>query len=52
MTGRTDMVVGHWKEQFTHVPIGLTTAGRKQIDPNGRLWSGVLASTGQPRNML
>jgi hypothetical protein len=24
---------------------------RKRIDPDGALWSGVLASTGQPRHM-
>ncbi|MBW1820117.1 MAG: ATP-dependent 6-phosphofructokinase [Deltaproteobacteria bacterium] len=52
MTGRTDMVVGHWKEQFTHVPVRLTISGRKQIDPGGRLWAGVQASTGQHRNLL
>jgi 6-phosphofructokinase 1 len=51
MTGRTDMVVGFWNHQFTHVPIGLTVSARKRIDPEGTLWSSVLASTGQPRNL-
>jgi 6-phosphofructokinase 1 len=51
MTGRTDMVVGFWNHQFTHVPIGLAVSARKQIDPEGTLWSSVLASTGQPRNL-
>ena len=27
MTGRTDMVVGFWNHQFTHVPIGLAVLG-------------------------
>lgn len=48
MAGRTNMVVGFWNHQFTHVPIGLATGKRKKIDPEGRLWSSVLASTGQP----
>jgi len=52
MAGRTNMVVGFWNHQFTHVPIVLATSARKKIDPDGRLWSSVLASTGQPREML
>lgn len=52
MAGRTDMLVGHWKEHGTHVPIPLAASGRKQIDPEGRLWDTVLASTGQPARMV
>ncbi|MBP1729504.1 MAG: 6-phosphofructokinase [Deltaproteobacteria bacterium] len=52
MAGRTNMVVGFWNHQFTHVPIALATSARKKIDPEGRLWSSVLASTGQPRQMF
>ncbi len=52
MAGRTNMVVGYWNGQYTHVPIPLAVSKRKQIDPNGRLWSSVLASTGQPKEML
>ena len=51
MSGRTDMVVGFWNHQFTHVPIALATSARKKIDPEGWLWGSVLASTGQPRRM-
>lgn len=51
MTGRTDMVVGFWKHEFTHVPIALAVSERKQIDPAGRLWNHVLAATGQPHAM-
>jgi len=51
MSGRTNMVVGLWNHQFTHVPIALATRQRKKIDPEGWLWSSVLASTGQPRRM-
>jgi 6-phosphofructokinase 1 len=52
MSGRTDMVVGFWNHQFTHVPISLAVSARKQIDPEGALWSSVLASTGQPRDLI
>jgi 6-phosphofructokinase 1 len=51
MTGRTNMVVGFWNHQFTHVPIRLAASERKRIDPDGLLWSSVLASTGQPMEM-
>ena len=51
MAGRTNMVVSFWNHQFTHVPISLAVAERKKIDPEGALWSSVLASTGQPRDM-
>jgi 6-phosphofructokinase 1 len=51
MAGRTNMVVGSWNHRFTHVPIALATCERKKIDPDGFLWSSVLASTGQPADM-
>jgi 6-phosphofructokinase 1 len=51
MSGRTNMVVGFWNHQFTHVPISLAVSQRKKIDPAGALWSSVLASTGQPADM-
>ncbi len=52
MSGRTNMVVGYWKNQFTHVPISLAVSERKQIDPEGWLWGNVLSCTGQPRKMI
>ncbi len=51
MSGRTNMVVSFWNHQFTHVPIPLAVSRRKKIDPEGALWTSVLASTGQPRDM-
>jgi 6-phosphofructokinase 1 len=51
MSGRTNMVVSFWNHQFTHVPISLAVRERKKIDPEGMLWSSVLASTGQLRVM-
>lgn len=52
MSGRTNMVVSFWSHQFTHVPIRLAVSERKKIDPAGALWSSVLASTGQPRDVF
>ena len=52
MAGRTNMVVGYWKAQFTHVPISLAVSERKQIDPEAWLWGNVLSCTGQPRKMI
>lgn len=51
MAGRTNMVVGYCNDRFTHVPIALAVSKRKKIDPHGRLWSNVLAATGQPAIM-
>jgi 6-phosphofructokinase 1 len=51
VSGRTNMVVSFWNHQFTHVPISLAVSERKKIDPEGALWSSVVASTGQPRDM-
>lgn len=51
MSGRTNMVVGTWKGEITHVPIPAVSTGRKRINPQGRLWNSVLATTGQPRQM-
>lgn len=51
MAGRTNMVVGFWNHQFTHVPISLAVSKRKKIDPEGWLWNSVMASTGQPSNL-
>jgi 6-phosphofructokinase 1 len=52
MSGRTNMLVGTWHYQITHVPIALATSARQKIDPQGWVWNSVLASTGQPREML
>jgi 6-phosphofructokinase 1 len=52
MSGRTNTVIGVWNDTFVHVPICLATRKRKKIDPQGWLWSSVLASTGQPGEIL
>jgi 6-phosphofructokinase 1 len=51
MAGKTDMVVGLWHRRFTHVPIPLAVSSRKKVNTDGRLWQGILAATGQPRDL-
>ena len=51
MTGRTEMVVSFWRNEFTHLPIPMAISQRKKIDPDGVLWSSVVSSTGQPRDL-
>ncbi|MBU1862257.1 MAG: ATP-dependent 6-phosphofructokinase, partial [Candidatus Omnitrophica bacterium] len=48
MTGKTDILIGYWHNQFTHVPLPLAISKRKQISPEGELWREVLTATGQP----
>jgi len=52
ISGRTNMVVGYWKNEFTHVPIPRAVSRRHQINPEGKLWTAVLSSTGQPKSLL
>lgn len=47
MSGKTRMLVGHWNNHFVHVPMALSAGQRKQVNPNGKLWSTVLGATGQ-----
>jgi len=47
MAGKTGMVIGHWNNFFTHVPIALATRERHKIDLDGALWKGVLGATRQ-----
>ena len=43
--GRTDMVIGHWADTFTHVPISMAVRERKKVDPEGPLWRSVRLNT-------
>jgi 6-phosphofructokinase 1 len=49
MAGCTNVVIGVWNQRFTHVPIPIAVANRRQLDPRGELWQRVLESTGQAR---
>lgn len=52
MSGRTDMVVGFWKNYYIHIPISLAVSRRKEVSPDSRLWRDVLLCIGQPENLL
>jgi len=48
MAGRTGFLVGRRNGAYVHLPIGLVTASKKRIDPDGALWLAVTETTGQP----
>ncbi len=47
MAGKTNLLIGHWNNNFVHVPMNRVAGKRKQIDPKGRLWRSALEATGQ-----
>jgi 6-phosphofructokinase 1 len=47
MAGKTSMLVGHWNNQFVHLPLKLIAENRKKVNPKGSLWRSVLEATGQ-----
>jgi 6-phosphofructokinase 1 len=48
MAGKTGLVIGYLHDHFIHVPTELIGRAGKLVQPDGILWQGVLASTGQP----
>lgn len=48
MSGKTNLIIGLWNGAFTHVPIPLAVSAKRRVDPEGRLWTSVMAATGQP----
>ena len=49
LAGRTDVLIGYWNHELTHIPIRTVTATKKRLDLASDLWTGVLSCTGQPR---
>jgi 6-phosphofructokinase 1 len=47
MAGKTKLIIGRWNSHFVHVPMESSAGRRKQVEPDGELWSAVLAVTGQ-----
>jgi len=47
LAGKTRLLIGHWNNQFVHVPMSASAGRRKQVSPRGRLWQSVLEATGQ-----
>jgi len=52
MAGKTDLVIGQWNNNYTHVPIELAISKKKFINPNSRFWFSVIDATGQPDKMI
>jgi len=51
MAGKTNLIIGQWNNNYTHVPIELAISKRKAINPKSRFWSTVIGATGQTENM-
>jgi 6-phosphofructokinase 1 len=49
MAGKTDMFVGLWHNHLVHVPLSASAGAVKRLDPEGELWTSVLALTGQEK---
>ncbi|MDX1707348.1 MAG: ATP-dependent 6-phosphofructokinase [Desulfobacterales bacterium] len=47
MSGKTNLLIGHWSNFFVHVPMQTVAGKRKQINPKGTLWRSALEATGQ-----
>ncbi|MEJ2039804.1 MAG: ATP-dependent 6-phosphofructokinase [Desulfosarcinaceae bacterium] len=47
MTGKTKLIISRWNNHFVHVPMESSSGKRKQVSPDGELWSAVLEATGQ-----
>lgn len=47
MCGKTRTLIGHWNNQFVHLPMSASAGRRKQVDPSQKLWLSVLEATGQ-----
>src|SRR6516225_3931158 len=48
MAGKTGLVIGYLHDSFIHIPIEMLVGKTKHIEPDGTLWTAVLAATGQP----
>jgi len=49
MAGKTDILIGLWHNHLIHVPLAVSTGVKKQLSPEGELWTSVLALTGQEK---
>jgi len=49
MAGKTDLLIGLWHNHLIHVPLEISTGVKKQLSPEGELWTSVLALTGQEK---
>jgi 6-phosphofructokinase 1 len=47
MAGKTKLLIGHWNNNFVHLPMNASAGKRKKVNPKGKLWLSVLGATGQ-----
>lgn len=47
LSGKTNIVIGYYNNEFIHLPIDIAVSKRKVIDPESELWLSVIESTGQ-----
>jgi 6-phosphofructokinase 1 len=48
MAGKTRMLVGLCNNHLVHIPMGISTGRRKEVNLHGHKWMSVLEATGQP----
>lgn len=48
MSGRTNMLIGYWHGEMTHIPFKSLMNKQKRVNPSGSLWFNILETTGQP----
>jgi 6-phosphofructokinase 1 len=48
MAGKTDILIGYWHGEFTHVPLGAAKKSKKRVKADQQLWRQVVQITGQP----
>ncbi len=48
MAGKTDLLIGYWHGEFTHVPLGAAKKSKKRVNPLQQLWRQVMRITGPP----
>jgi 6-phosphofructokinase 1 len=47
MAGKTKLIIGHWNNQFVHIPMTASAGKRKQVSPHGKLWRTVLEAAAE-----
>ncbi len=52
MAGKTNLLIGHLHEHFTHLPIDTAVSKRQTVNPSSPLWMNVIEATGQAISML
>ncbi|MGM0597302.1 MAG: ATP-dependent 6-phosphofructokinase [Myxococcota bacterium] len=52
MAGKTGLIIGLWKESFTHIPLEAAVSRRKTVDTDGSFWGSVLQMSGQPPRFI